>query len=284
LGRLIEKARPIRARLRSKGLSLEIRSRANMRPLLSLIYALAHANKNIAKSRNSNESLYAHKLVMQVRDLSSMATSLKNSNDVHPNEHSKGLEAATSAYVEMFYALNKEERKKYIDSIIHQFGSRKSKIKHDRNLLIIPALMAELKQPKEDVVQGLYRNLYVMPFKLLIDSSKSALHVALFEQGIAIRTVQYETVERFSKSMQRLEERMKAVQSGELDPDEDPENDEDIKANFIERAAQFSKSSDINVMDIISEKVRTDSAIRAALQRIIRKNGNGTNLLEATHN
>lgn len=276
---LLEKTRSIRPRIKSKGLSLEIRCRANILPLKSLLYATAHARQNVCKPRNSNASLYAHKLTSQMRNLSYMINSLNFSgkppkqpqqqpepgaNPENPKEHSKGIESSVNTYVDLFYSVSKDERKTYMDS----FNKRKSsKIKPERNLLIIPALMAELKQPKEDVSKGLFYALYKMPFKILYDSSKSALHVALLEQNMAIKSVPYETVERFSKSMTRLETRMRSIEKGLVNPHED----EEVKADFIEKAIEFSRTTDINIADLIAEKVGTESAIHARLQRIMRK-------------
>ncbi len=260
---LLEKTRS-RPRIRSRGISLEIRCKANILPLKSLLYAMAHASKYMIRPKNSNASLYVHKLIAQTRNISALANSLKGSNDVSPSIHSKGIESAISTYVEMFYSVGRDERKWYIEEF--NKGNR-TKVKAERNLLVLPALMAELKMPKDEASKGLFYSLYKMPFKVLHESSKSALHVALLERNMAIRTVPYGAVERFSKSMSKLESRMAAVEGGGIDPDDD----EDIKADFIERAIAFSKATDINIVDLISERVGTESAMRTRMHRIIRK-------------
>ena len=272
---------PQRPKSRSRGIALEIRCRANVLPFKSLLYAIAHANKYVIKQRNSNASLYAHRLSTQMRDISSTVNSLRaataispseslarggnqDSPDMNPDSNSGRIRSAINTYVELFYNISKEERKSYIES----FGSgRKTKIKPERNLLIVPALMAELKLPKEEVSNGLFHSLYKMPFKVLYDSSKSALHVALLEQNMAIRTVPYDTVESFSKSMEKLESRMKEVDGGRVEPQED----EEIKADFIEKAMEFSKVTEINIIDLISERVGTEGAIRTRMHRLVRR-------------
>jgi hypothetical protein len=277
---LLEKTRSIKQpRIKSKGLSLEIRCKANVLPLKSMLYAIAHARQTLYKPKNSNASLYAHKLTSQMRDLSSMINSLnfsarpsqsqlpppiQPSNPENPDEHSRGIESAINTYVDLFYNIHKDERKSYIES----FNQKKnSKIKPERNLLIIPALMAELKMPKEDVSKGLFYSLYKMPFKMLYDSSKSALHVALLEQNMAIRTVPYDTVEKFSKSMSKLDARIKSVEKGEIKPQED----EDLKIDFIDKAIEFSKTTEINIIDLIAERVGTESAMNTRMHRIMRR-------------
>ncbi len=276
---LLEKTRSIRPRLRSRGLSLEIRYRANTLPFKALLYAIAHANKYVCKPRNSNAALYAHKLNANMRDLSTMTTALNfsasqsnqlplpqvpSANPENPDVHSKMIESSLNTYVDLFYTISKDERKEYIELFNTK---RKVKIKPESNLLLVPAIMAELKQSKEDVIKGLYYSLYKLPFKILYESSKSALHVALLEQNMAIKSVPYDTVERFSKSMTRLESRIKAIEKGNIKPQED----EDVKAYFIDRAIEFSRTTEVNIADLISERVGTESAIRTRMHRIMRR-------------
>lgn len=274
---LLEKTRSIRPRFRNKGLSLEIRCKANLLPMKSMVYALSHAKLKLCRPRNSNASLYAHKLSSQTRDLGYMIDSLRAppkpdappipghpQNPDDPDLHSKMINSAITTYVDLFYTINKEERKSYIESFN---GERKNKIKPERNLLIIPALMAELNQPREEISESLFCKLYSMPFKVLHDSSKSALHVGILEQNMAIKSVPYETVEKFSKSMSRLEARIKSIEKGEINPQED----EDIKADFIERASDFSKKTEINIIDLISERVGTEAATLTRMHRLVRR-------------
>lgn len=285
---LLERTRYLRPRLRSKGLSLEIRCKANALPLKSLLFATAYVNKYSLKQKYSNASLYSSRLNSQVSRISSIINALnlhaKNtksqyvhapqhpnpdnsgiaSNPDDPDMHSKSMEFMINSYVELFYNVGKDERKGYIESFNR---SRHTKIKPERNLLVLPALMAELKMPKKEVSSAIFRSLYKMPFKVLHDSSKSALHVALFEQNIAIRTIPYGTVESFSQSMQMLEGKIKDIESGVIKPQED----EDSKANFIDEATRFSNDTEINIIDIISEKVGTENAILTRLHRMMRR-------------
>ncbi len=217
----MEKTR-LRPRLRSKGLSLEIRSKANAIPLKSLIYAIKHATLKLSKKRNSNSSLYSYRLATHARELSRMVDNLKLSSNIDPEAHSKIIRASARLYVDLFYALSQDERKVYIQS----FSGKSTRIRPESNLLMIPALMAEFNQPKEEVAQTLHYALYRMPFRILYDSSKSALHLALLEQNMAIKSVPYEVVEQFSQSMAGLGSTMKAIEGGSINPNDD----EDAKA------------------------------------------------------
>lgn len=259
-------------------MSLEIRCKANLLPMKSMVYALSHAKLKLCRPRNSNASLYAHKLTSQTRELSYTINSLRflgkpfqqlpstpqPLNPEDPDQNSKLISSSVLTYVELFYNISKEERKGYIESFNCE---RRHKIKPERNLLIIPALMAELNQPKEEIADALFYKLYSMPFKVLHQSSRSALHVGILEQNMAIKSVPYETVERFSKSMSRLESRIKSIEKGEINP----QDDEDIKADFIEKASDFSKKTEMNIIDLISERVGTEGATLTRMHRLVRR-------------
>ena len=263
----LEKTRALRSRLKSRGLSLEIRCKANLLSLKALFLALGTANKHIAKLRNSNANLYANKLASHMRNLDILSYKLKSSYDIDPNFFSRDIESAIKTYVDMFYALSKDERKHYIESFSKVVTKSRTKIKPERNMLLLPAMMAELKLPKDEVSSGLFHFLYKLPFAVLYDSSKSALRVALFEQNMAIRTVPYNTIEDFSSSLSKIEDRIKSIDNGSIKPLED----EDIKADFVAKALDFSKASEINIGDLISERVGTEAATLTRMHRIIRR-------------
>jgi hypothetical protein len=253
-----------RPKVRSKG-SLEIRCRLNALTFKSLKYALSYALKYAVKPRSSNTSLYAQKLVSSMRDTDSILNSLKYLNEPDVNAHVASIEATLKTYVGLFYSMSSEERKRYINS----FNSGTiTRIKPERNLLVIPALEAELKLLKSDEVSiGLFRLLYRIPLKVLHDSSKSALQVAKLQRNMAIKTVSYENVKRLSESIEKLEERLGAIEGGDIQPPDD----EDVKDEFINNAAEFSKGLNINILEIIGERVGTESAIRTRMLRMMRK-------------
>ena len=274
---LLERTKTSRPRIRSRGVALEIRCRANILPLKAMLYAIAHARQKACKPRNSNSTLYVPRLTTQMRELAAsidalnahssqpmrLAQSEPQADPDDPELHSGGIESSIRTYVDFFYTISKAERKEYMET----FGNPRARVGAERNLLLIPALMAEMGQPKEEVSKGLFWHLYRMPFKVLYDSSKSALHVGNLLNNMAIRSVEYGTVDSFSKSMSRLEARIKAIEKGQIRPQED----ERLKAEFIERAIGFSKITDINVIDIMAQRVGTESAIQARMQRMIRK-------------
>ena len=178
---------------------------------MSLIYAFQHARKHVIKQRNSNTSLYAHRLAAQIRDLGAVSTALKGSSDLNPSDIADNIKASIKTYVDLFYSINKDERKEYL-ALFN--GGKKTKIKPERNLLIIPALMAELKQPKDEISQALFYSLYRMPFKVLDDSRRSAFSIALLKRNMAITSVSSDIIDKFAKSMVKFESRMKMIEGG----------------------------------------------------------------------
>ena len=260
----MEKLKSIRPRLRSRGRSLEIRCRANLLPFKSIKYALQHAKLKLHGTRKSNANLYVQKLQSKLKELDGTMDSFRDSVDIDPDRHSGELKSALDLYVELFYCISREERRQYINSFN---ATRYGGIIPQRNLLIIPALMAELNEPEQELSRALFCKLYCMPFKVLHESSKSALHVGILEQNMAIISVPYKNVERFSNSMSRLESRIKTIDEGSINPHED----EDLKADFIEKAAEFSNDTKIDIMDLISERVGTQSAMLSRMHRIIRR-------------
>lgn len=262
---LLRKTKSPRPRFKSRGVSLEIRCKANILPLKSLMYAIAHASKYVVKPKNSNASLYVHGLSVHMRRIMAMAGTLTGSNSINPDSHSDSIESAISAYVNLFYAISKEERKEFIDMFSRNTNT---KIKPEKNLLLLPAIMADINLlSKEEVSKWLFYSLYMMPLKVMYESSKSALRVVLLERNMAIRTFPYETMEHFSTLMSGLEARMGEIKNGVIKPQED----EDLKAEFIERATEFSQATEINIMDLLSEKVGTESAVRTRMHRIMRR-------------
>ena len=286
----MERTKTSRPRIKSRGLALEIRCKANILPLKAMLYAIALARQKACKPRNSNSTLYVPRLTAQMRELAASIDTLNaharqpmrlaptgvpphvllpppplgpQADPDDPDAHSSGVESSIRTYVDFFYTISKAERKEYMET----FGNPRARIGAERNLLLIPALMAELGQPKEEVSKGLFWHLYRMPFKVLYDSSKSALHVGNLLNNMAIRSVEYGTIDNFSKSMSRLDARIKAIEKGQVRPQED----ERLKAEFIDRAIGFSKITDINVIDVMAQRVGTESAIQARMQRMIRK-------------
>ena len=108
-----------------------------------------------------------------------------------------------------------------------------------------------------------------MPFKMLYNTSKSGLRLMLLQNqnGMTIKCMNYETVHDFSKSVSMLDARILEIAEGKINPIKD----EELKNDFIEQAVKMSKETDINIVEIISDRVRTESHIMRESQRLMRR-------------
>ena len=236
---------------------------ANLLPLRSLIYALSYTKYKVGMV--DHIGAYARRLAPQVRILNSVAKSLGTANEINPDSLYRSIEGSVTPYVEMFYALEKEKREAYLNSLD---GYAKPKhIRPEQNLLLVPALMAERGIPKEEVVSGLSRALYKAPFKALYDSSKAALHIALLEESMAIKKVPDRMLKDFSGSLTMLKSVIERIEEGEIEPHED----EKVKRRFISEAVAFSEASDVWVADFICERLNTRKVNLARVHMMARR-------------
>ena len=114
---------------------------------------------------------------------------------------------------------------------------------------------------------GLFKHLYSMPFRTLYNSSKAGLRLMLMQNGMAIRSMNYEMVHEFSKAVSVLDARILEIGEGKISPIKD----EELKSQFVEQAVKMSRETDINIVEIISDRVRTESHIMREAQRLMRK-------------
>jgi hypothetical protein len=222
---------------------------ANILPVRSMIYALSYTKYKIGLADHLGP--YARGFASQIRSLNSLAKTLKSETEVEPGAYYRQIEGAVASYVDLFYAIGKEKRKAYLGTL--DGFARPRHIKPEQNLLLIPAVLADRRVPKEEVARELTRSLYKAPFKALYDSSKSALHILELERSMAIRRVPEHMLDGFSRSMERFGSRIAKIESGAIEPMED----ERAKGRFVLDAIEFSDSSGVWVADFICEKLIT---------------------------
>ena len=141
------------------------------------------------------------------------------------------------------------------------------RVKRESNMLFIPAILGEAGEDQKVVKAGLFKHLYSMPFKMLYNTSKSGLRLMLLQNGMAIKSMNYEMVHEFSKSVSVLDARILEIAEGRISPIKD----EELKSQFIEQAVKMSRETDINIVEIISDRVRTESHIMKEAQRLMRR-------------
>lgn len=261
----MEKAVLAKSRTLNKDLHLEIFCRANLLPLKSLIYALSFSARNIKASKKTAAGVGMRKVMAQVRQLRLIAQRLRNSEELDPDELAELLRLAVGAYVNLFYALNSEGRKSYL-SVFGKMTMHK-RMADEENLLLIPALMAEKKRRRNSVAKGLFISMYKRPFSALYESSRSAMHIAMLERSMAIKSVPDGMLAEFSKIMSKIDARISMIEQGKMSPIDD----ERFKMEFIAKAMEITAATDINIADFICEKVGTSKVNKERVQKLARR-------------
>ncbi|MGI0133379.1 MAG: hypothetical protein ACREBW_00260, partial [Candidatus Micrarchaeaceae archaeon] len=232
------------------------------------IYALMHARHKAMPLRSKGLEPQLNRMAAQVKLLNLVWKELYDYADPDPEMLYKNFRYSLNTYVNFFYAMPKEERKEYMSSI-SRMRTQKD-IKPHENLLLIPALMAEKKEQRNNVTSWLGSAIYKAPFRALYDSSKTAMRIAMFKQDSAIKSASNTDLAAFSQVMARLDSRIKDIENGNISPIED----EALKSEFITEAIRFSDSTDVDLLDFISDRIDTRKVVVARATRMVRKGRN----------
>lgn len=224
--------------------------------------------------RSSKVRLREHyrDLSNSIKILNSYATRLYGAADPNPAKPESEpdpyamtdtLKSAVDNYVSLFYSMNTQERTAYVKSM----SAVRHRVRKESNMLFIPAIFSEEGEDPKVVKSDLFKHLYAMPFKMLYNTSKSGLRLMLLQNGMAVKSMNYEMVHEFSKSVSMLDARILEIGEGKINPIKD----EELKNGFIEEAVKMSRETDINIVEIISDRVRTESQIMREAQRLMRR-------------
>jgi hypothetical protein len=259
-------------------LTLEIRSRANLLPFKALIYVTSSAVLKSPKSSRARLKEQYKNLTNTIKVLNAYADRLYGTagpglpgagagstppSEPDPYSMADTLKSSIDNYVSLFYSMASHERSTYVKSM----SSIKHRVKRENNMLFIPSIFAEDGEDPKVVKTGLFKHLYSMPFKMLYNTSKSGLRIMLLQDGMAIKSVNYEMVHDFSKSVSVLDAKILEISEGRISPIKD----EELKTSFIDQAVKMSKETDINIAEIISDRVRTEGHIMREAQRLMRR-------------
>jgi hypothetical protein len=275
----LERSRIPSLKLASRPLSIEIRSRANLLPFKALIYVTSTAVLKSPKSSKMRLREQYRNLTNSIKVLNSYADRLYGAagsppypgpgspsapgSEPDPFSMADTMKSAIDNYVSLFYSMTTHERSAYIKAM-SGMGHR---VKRESNMLFVPAIFSEAGDDHKVVKAGLFKYLYSMPFKMLYNTSKSGLRLMLLQNGMAMKSVNYETVHEFSKLVSVLDARIMEISDGKISPIKD----EELKNQFIEQAVKMSKETDINIVEIISDRVRTEGHIMKEAQRLMRR-------------
>jgi hypothetical protein len=241
----------------------EIRSRSNLLSFRAMIYATSYAMLKAPKRRSQHTALHYRNLGNHLKLLEHYATRLHGISDMDPSSMSDTMKASVGSYVEFFYSMNPIEIDRYIKSLVAERHS----VKRECNLLYIPAIMSEVHEDPNFVKDRLFRHLYAVPFKTLHRASRDGIRVLMMENRMAIKSIKYDAIHDFSKSVSAMDARISEILSGKINPP----SDEQMKTSFIESAVKISEETDINIAEIISSKVSTNAHTMQEMQRLIRK-------------
>ena len=241
----------------------EIRSRSNLIPFKAMIYASSLAMLKAPKVRSANTKQQYLNVANHLKILDYYATRLYGNAEPDPNSLADTLKAGVGSYVDLFYAMDTRERDSYVRSISREGHGARS----NSNLLFIPSIMSEAGEDPEDVKNGLFRHLYAVPFKTLHNASRTGIRVLLMENRMAVKSVRYDMLHDFSKSLSQINTKISDILGGSISPSAD----EEMKTGFIEGAVRISEQTDINIAEIISDKVRTNRQIMLEMHRLIRR-------------
>lgn len=128
-------------------------------------------------------------------------------------------------------------------------------------------MMASASKPKRTAISSIEIALYKKPFKLLYGAGSSALQVMHFRQRMAIERSPETATVAFSRSLAKLDSRIRSIEHGTINP----ESDETLKHEFILSAIEFSASHCASALDVVSEKLETRSVKSARMCKLARK-------------
>jgi hypothetical protein len=242
----------------------ELCCRVSLVPFQSMIYAISYVRLSTKAKRGSSASVYRRKLLANLHTLKALAKLLQSSIEVDSTLSYMNTRSAVNNYVSFFYSMSDKERSSYLcvasSHVLHGIAPEK-------NLLLVPAMMAGAGKPKRAVVSNIEIALYKKSFQLLYDASTSALQIMRFRQQTAIERFPEAAIAEFTRSLAKLDSRIQSIEHGKINP----ESDESLKQSFIRSAMIFSESSYANALDALSEKLETQSVKYARIHKLIRK-------------
>ncbi len=230
-----------------------------------MIYAISYARLSAKTKKGSRASSYRRKLLAHLNTLKALAKLLQSSIEVDSTLSYMNTRSAVNNYVNLFYSMSDNERSNYIGTASAHVLS--STIKPEKNLLLVPALMASAGKPKRTAISNIEIALYKKPFKLLYDASSSALQVMRFRQRTAIEHFPEAATADFTRSLAKLDSRIRSMEHGRINP----ESDESLKRAFIQSTIEFSTLHGAGALDAISEKLETRRVKSSRMRMLIRK-------------
>ncbi len=261
------KPRAIHAALHFKANTKEIRARANMLPMKSMLYAISHALSDPAIKAETGAAARRRIGVLSRHhtSLSRMVLYLGNLSEINPSQQYGAIASAAHSYVNLFYSMNHRRVQDYVQR--HSGSSISKRVKPENNLLLLPAISATKGTRRSTVHTTITRNLYAMPLRFLYDKTKSAMRLELFQQAVGVKSAKESALAGFSATMKNIEALLNGIGSGEINP----QSDERAKEMFVNHISDISEAEEMGLSEYISEKLATNNVSFKIARRIIRK-------------
>lgn len=240
-------------------------SRVNLLSIKSVMFAITYAMKETPSIFTKNKEVMARdmrRLSRRLATLSAMAGQHYLDEKVEPARMHGVLKTSITAYVSLFYDANPSELDMYMAKCKASGAGRK--LKPDQNMLLIPAMMASKDQPKSAAVNMLLAGVYKKPFKALYDSSKASLHMEFFKRSLAIANTTNQSLESFSKTLDRMSLLLKGIDAYDIHPEEDDAK----KEEFMEQLLKLNDETGVDTLGLLEEKLMP---YESANKRVMRK-------------
>lgn len=240
----------------------QIRRRANLLPIKGMLYAISHAIadpsiKADAKGASSRRKING--LSKHFSKLYLIASGYGNPDEDDPSELLSTITSAVRSYTSLFYLINRHNRTSYIERHSNGIGRR---IAPERNLLLIPAMMAAQGKRRSLACSTIIKGLYSMPARFLYGKCMAALKVEQFQQGLGLKGGKEHALSRLSLSMEQLQSLIERIDSNDINP----QSDEMVKELFVNEIVSLSESDDIPIAEFISDRLSNGNiSFRTAL-------------------
>ncbi|MGC8537412.1 MAG: hypothetical protein ACP5MZ_00295 [Candidatus Micrarchaeia archaeon] len=241
----------------------EIQYRVNSLPIKALLYALTYT---LSKAGEGTETdTYIGKAKRSARVLGNVLSTLKEGKGVGPSDLYYIISAATSSYVGLCQNLDAKVK----EAIIAEYDSPKKRWKRSEksaNLMTMPIIMQERKEPMNKTVSSIKIGLYKKPFDFLYSCMEASKRLEVMQRSIAIKNMDAEDFSTLSKSIYNVGKKMQEIERGIIKPDED----ELVKEEVLERLSRFTGNSGMHPLGYIEWKLDEDSLNARTAKRIIR--------------
>ncbi len=241
-----------------------IQCRVNSLPIKALLYALTYT---LSKAGNGTEKTDIHigKAKRSARVLGNVLSALKEGKDVEPSDMYYIISAATSSYVGLCQNLDAKVK----EAILAEYDSPKKRWKRPEkssNLLTMPIIMQERREPMNKTVSSIKVSLYKKPFDFLYSCLEASKRLEVMQRSIAIKNMNTEDFSTLGKSIYSVGKKMQEIEHGIIKPEED----EAVKGEVLEKLSKFTGNSGMHPLGFIEWKLDEDSLNARTAKRIIR--------------